>query len=277
MSVIMIKRYSVLLLALCLLCVMTEAYAESFLDDKARGWHWYETNAEEKEKKSHSTKPKSKVSPKPVNIEGSTPTERVKNLREQVQQRLNAAIDDPTEENIKNYIVVQNLLMNKSEKFASGWQRVIYTNPEYDSTLKNPVNQAARNIYLAEQSKLKKANLKALSQEYGLFYFFKGSCPYCHKFAPLVKSFAEEYGWDILPISMDGGKIADFPDARMDNGIASKLNITTVPALIAIHPKTKKMIPLAYGMVSFKGMEDRALLLMEGENENENNNNNNNK
>jgi conjugal transfer pilus assembly protein TraF len=116
-----------------------------------------------------------------------------------------------------------------------------------------------------EQRKVRKAKLKALAQEYGLFYFFKGDCPYCHKFAPLVKNFAGEHGWDVLPISMDGGKIAEFPNAKLDNGIARKLNITTVPALIAIHPKTKKMIPLAYGMVSYKGMEERALLLMEGQ------------
>jgi conjugal transfer pilus assembly protein TraF len=124
MSVIrnMTKTYATLLVSLfCLACMSIEASADSFsfLDDKARGWHWYEMNEEIEEKRN--------PEPKQVKIKGSTPTERIENLREQVQERLNAAIDEPTEENIKNYLVVQNLLMAKSEKFSSQWQRVIYS------------------------------------------------------------------------------------------------------------------------------------------------------
>jgi len=53
----------------------------------------------------------------------------------------------------------------------------------------------------------------------------------------------------------------EFPDARRDNGIAERLGISHVPALIALHPKSGKFIPLAYGMVSISEIEERVELL----------------
>jgi conjugal transfer pilus assembly protein TraF len=88
---------------------------------------------------------------------------------------------------------------------------------------------------------------KRLASEYGLFFFFRKNCSYCHHFAPIVKRFADKYNWSVLGISLDGGTLSEFPHAKRDNGISARLGITHVPALIALHPKTKKLIPLAYG------------------------------
>jgi len=75
----------------------------------------------------------------------------------------------------------------------------------------------------------------------------------------VVKRFAEKNGWSVLAISLDKGKpsFPEFPKAKPDNGIAARLNITHVPALIALHPKTGQMIPLAFGMISESEIEAR--------------------
>ena len=101
----------------------------------------------------------------------------------------------------------------------------------------------------------------SLAQEYGLFFFFRKNCPYCHQFAPVVKRFSEKYGWSVLGISLDGGTLSEFPMAKQNNGIAERLQITHGPALIALHPKTGQLIPLAYGMISESEIEQRAELL----------------
>jgi conjugal transfer pilus assembly protein TraF len=118
-----------------------------------------------------------------------------------------------------------------------------------------------RTCIFGEKNKELTKRIQALAQEYGLFFFFKKECPYCHHFAPVVKHFAEKHGWSVLAISLDGGVLPEFPHARRDNGIASRLQVAHVPALIAVHPRSGQTIPLAYGLVSESEIENRVELL----------------
>jgi conjugal transfer pilus assembly protein TraF len=86
----------------------------------------------------------------------------------------------------------------------------------------------------------------------------------CTAFALVVRDFAARYNLTVLGVSLDGIVLREFPTSRQDNGIATSLNIKVVPALIAVHPKTGKQIPIAYGMISQSEMEARINLLLEG-------------
>jgi conjugal transfer pilus assembly protein TraF len=147
--------------------------------------------------------------------------------------------------------------MDQSQQFSESWQRVVMTTPALDETLVHPVDQNARHVYYQTRNQEITKRIKALAQEYGLFFFFKGNCPYCHQFAPIVKHFAKKHGWSVLPISLDGGMISEFPNAKRDNGMAARLQVSHVPALIAFHSGSGQMIPLAYGMVSESEIEER--------------------
>jgi len=133
--------------------------------------------------------------------------------------------------------------------------------PSLDETLVHPVDQNARYVYYDEKKKDMATRIQGLAREYGLFFFFRKNCAYCHGFAPIVKRFAQKYGWSVLAVSLDGGTLPEFPQAKRDNGIAERLQISHVPALIALHPTTGKLIPLAYGMVSESEIESRIELL----------------
>jgi conjugal transfer pilus assembly protein TraF len=135
------------------------------------------------------------------------------------------------------------------------------TTPSLDETLVHPVDQNARHVYYKEQHKKTMQRIMLLASEYGLFFFFRKNCSYCHHFAPIVKRFAQKYGWSVLPISLDGGTLHEFPNAKQNNGIAERLNISHVPALIALHPKTGQLIPLAYGLTSESEIENRVEML----------------
>lgn len=234
----------------------------SFFEKHAEGWHWYESlqdgEVDEQQKKNDLT-------PKP-----RTPTQEIESQRKALERKLHAAIIKPTQENIMAYLLLQKALMDQSEKFSNEWKKVVMMTPSLDETLIHPVDQNALPLYYAEQRHDLEKRIKGLSKEYGLFFFFRENCSYCHQFAPIVKRFSEKYGWSVLAISLDKGSIGpsslnssllEFPHAKRDNGIARRLGITHVPALIAIHPATKKLIPLAYGMVSEGEMEGRIDLL----------------
>jgi conjugal transfer pilus assembly protein TraF len=241
----------------------------SFFEGHAEGWHWYDTPRVESlsgslndnivEKK----KQKNDLASYP-----QTPTEKIEGQRKALEQKLHAAIVEPTRENLIVYIIAQRALMDQSQRFSEEWKKVVMATPVLDETLVHPTDQNARHIYYNERNKELSTRIKALANDYGLFFFFRKNCPYCHHFAPIVKRFSQKYGWSVLAISMDGGPLRsalpEFPDARQDNGISKRLQVAHVPALIAFHPKTKQLIPLAYGMTSESEIEERVLLWFSG-------------
>lgn len=225
----------------------------SFFERKAEGWHWY------REQKSELRKQESRIEKTktiPLN-----PTQQIETQRKALEQKLHAAIVEPTRENLIAYITAQKALMDQSQKFSEVWKQVVMTTPSLDETLVHPVDQNARHVYYNEQHNKLEKRIRQLASEYGLFYFFRKNCGYCHHFAPIVKRFAQKYGWSVLAVSLDGGTLPEFPNAKQNNGIAERLQISHVPALIALHPKTGQLIPLAYGLTSESEIEQRVELL----------------
>lgn len=239
---------------LFLLLLTSTVQAEGFFDDHTRGWHWYEklTVPDEKEKDE-------KDKPHP-----QTPTELVKAYREELESRLHKAWLNPTPQNIQAYQEMQKNMMARSKLFSLSWMRTIFENPELDHTLVSPVNQQARHIQIDQEKQRTHEAIKGLSQDHGLFFFFSSSCPYCHQFAPIVKSFSEIYGWEVIPISLDGGATAAFPNPEHDNGLSQIWRIKSLPALFAVNPQTKEVIPIAYGLTSQDEMENRIMTLIGG-------------
>lgn len=86
----------------------------------------------------------------------------------------------------------------------------------------------------------------AVSQDYGLFFIFKSSCPDSHKFAPIVQNFARRFDFELQGISEDGQGIEGFDSFLFDNGIGSALNPQgNTPCLVLVNKHTKITILLA--------------------------------
>lgn len=229
----------------------------TFFERHAEGWHWYEEPPRDNKIEERKKTPSGRSSP----FSSSTPTEKIEAQRKELETKLHSAILEPSHENIITYILAQKALMDQSQRFSDAWKQVVLRTPSLDETLVHPVDQNARHIYYQERHQDITKRIKALAQEYGLFFFFKGTCAYCHHFAPIVKDFAKKHGWSVLAVSLDGGTLPEFPGAKKDNGMAARLQVSHVPALIAFHPSSQQMIPLAYGMVSESEIEERVDLL----------------
>jgi conjugal transfer pilus assembly protein TraF len=229
---------------------------ESFYKRRAEGWHWYE------ERKILKNKEEDQKNKEPQRDRILTPTQFLKLYKQELERKLHLAMFFPTLENVKAYQEFQKDLMERSQLFSERWMQSIYLNPSLDFTSKYPINQIGRHAFIDEEKKVKTEKLNSLSKSYGFFFFFKGDCPYCHTFAPIIKRFAARYGWTVKAISLDGGKLKEYPKPLLDNGIAEKLAITQVPALIAVNPKTQEMLPISYGITSEDEMETRILTLI---------------
>ncbi|MBP6986409.1 MAG: type-F conjugative transfer system pilin assembly protein TraF [Alphaproteobacteria bacterium] len=235
-----------------LICLTDPAHA-AFFDRKAEGWHWYED-------------PKKKKKETPQEPARTSQEKDHKALLEEFKQEISRvkakALMDPTYENIRDYMIIQKEMMGKASQFAAKWKEVLYTTPELDYTVKHPTSQAGRHIYLdLEKQQMDKA-IQGLSKTHGLFFFYSGSCTYCHKFAPIVKAFAQKYGWEVLPISIDGAGLPEFPNFKPDNGTAQTLGVKVLPSLLAVEPSTGQVIPLSYGFSTHDQIEDRIRVLL---------------
>jgi conjugal transfer pilus assembly protein TraF len=245
----------IIIYVLCLTCLN----AASFYNDRSRGWHWYEHIPLEstiKEEEKNLQIPSPAPAPK-------TPAEIMANYRKELENRLSNAWINPTPQNIQKYQIMQKDMMERSQEFSKGWMQNVFANPDLDHTLVAPVNQKARHLHLDQQKERIKQKIQELRQSYGLFFFFSTNCRYCHEFAPIVKAFSENYGWEVLAISVDGGKLEAFPQAVTDNGLMEAWGVKALPALFAVNPTTEEVIPLAYGMVSLDQIENRLMTLVE--------------
>ncbi len=123
-------------------------------------------------------------------------------------------------------------------------------------------NRVHREILREEEHQQLQKNLKEMAKSFGLFFFFKEGCAYCHAFASIVKDFAENYGFQIKAVSYDGGTIKEFPSASLDNGTIRKLNPYLIfPALFLVNPKSGEVVPLSWGMNARSVLEQQANLV----------------
>jgi conjugal transfer pilus assembly protein TraF len=231
---------------------------DSYWRDRERGWFWYDDPLPER---NEGPKPKPKAVPTisaPTTPKKPSELVEFEALQKRVEDLRNIAIINPSEQNIRNYLNIQNFVIEKASTFADVAQRVIWATPELDPTVTGrPVNAKALEVFDREQAGARTNTVAQLSQTHALFFFFRSDCPYCHQFAPLLKDFEAKFGLKIVPISVDGGGLPEFRSPRVDNGIARTLDVRQVPALFLAEPRGGKITPIGYGVLSESELLER--------------------
>jgi conjugal transfer pilus assembly protein TraF len=238
------------LIFMMFMLTMNVVRAEVYYDDHATGWHWYDDPSEVADN------PKIPPTTTPAS---NDPVEKMKNYRMTLTRSLDNAILHPTTENIVNYITLQNRLSAQSTRFAEQWQKVLLLSPELNYSLSHPTNQLATHIYADEHRKKEDKAIAALAHQSGLFFFYRSTCPYCQRFAPIVKTFAIANGLTVIPITTDGISLPEFPHSYPDQGQSKIFQVKVEPSLFAVNPYTKKAYPIAYGLISESELRQRIL------------------
>lgn len=219
------------------LCGYGFAFETGYFSEHAKGWHWYHDP-----KKYQDTMDEEALTQDPIF--------QMHTIREKVDRALNQAVLHPSKETVRDYIHLQNQVNHQSEKFEKYWKSILLDHPDMDYSIKHPTNNAAKQIEYKEDSSREEKLIRELAQKSGLFFFYRSSCPYCVRFAPIVKDFAETYGITVIPITTDGISLPEFPHSYPDQGQAEKFHVQVEPALFAVNPYTKKAFPVAYGLTS---------------------------
>jgi conjugal transfer pilus assembly protein TraF len=224
------------------------AHSFDYYDAHAVGWHWYQDPIIERTTPPSSPPTKALLTQPPQ--PSPDPITRLHAAQKKIEGALDTAILTPTLSHVETYMRLQNKLSAQSAEFAAVWQRVLLAHPELDFSLSHPTEALALEVQQDKHNQQQDAAIRAFATRSGLFFFYKQACPYCARFAPIVQHFAKVYGITVIPITLDGKVLPEFPDSQRDKGQAALFGVHQTPALFAVNPNTHKAFPLAYGLTS---------------------------
>lgn len=226
--------------------------------EKSRGWHWKEVIPETLTLPEPETvAPPPVAAAKPAEPQGPKPLSS-EWIRQNMPKYLDAAIDDPTPQNVSNYLYIQKYSMDASDKFAHVYSRVTMADPLLDENNTRPTWSAATAQVDKAAAKGKEKVLGNLAKKAGIWFFFRSDCEPCHLQAPILKAFADVYGFTVYPISIDGGPLSDSPFKKyaVDRGQAEKVGVKFTPAIFLAKPPDN-IVSISQGMLNLADMEQR--------------------
>ena len=217
------------------------------------GWFWYRDPPPPK------TRPAPKAPATPARPRELADFEAMQRRLETLKR---VAVMNPTDDNLMAYMRFQRMVMDRSQVFADRWQRLVWREPSLDYASEGrPTNTLAIAAFDDRQKERDTAAVRQLATTHGLVFVFRSDCPFCHRFAPVLKRFAQTHGLTVLAVSLDGGTLPEYPGARPDNGIAARLNARAVPALYLTQPSRREFRPVGFGLMSDTDLLERIAAL----------------
>jgi conjugal transfer pilus assembly protein TraF len=224
----------------------------------ASNFSWY-CDQEDQEPTKAPTEKQPTPPTKPTSIKDA---KTIEELRKELQRLLDVANMNPTPENVKAYMEAAQYMAGKASKFSDVWRRVLWASPDLDYSLNHrPTNNVGIRAYDTQRKANERGTIADLSRTHGLFFFFRGDCPYCHQMAPILRFFQQEYGMEVFPVSLDGGGLPEFPRPSRDNGMGARLGIDTVPAVFLASKTDGNVMPVAFGVVPATELAERIYVL----------------
>ncbi|WP_010303307.1 conjugal transfer protein TraF [Candidatus Odyssella thessalonicensis] len=249
-------------ISLALGLTMQSVHAGSWYSEPPKGWLWYKKIAKPKKviKEEAASKPPltAPAPEKPV-----TYRDRLKQSQEQFEEIQAKAVMEPTLANVQNLYRAQNVMMDQATVFEKLWMLASLLDAQgyRESDQPFPLH---RKIYQEKEEKQLDRQIKQMTRQFGLFFVFKQDCPYCHEFAPIVRQFIDQYGFEYKAISPQGQRLPAFPDAVADNGTIQILNPEGIyPALFLVNPTTRDVIPLARGLVNLSELRENMKIIID--------------
>lgn len=239
----------------------------AFYSDKSRGWFWYEDPPEpQPEKKAKAPvpvqEPQEKKSPEHKPADELPPTGSVAWIRVMLPKLRDAAMDNPTRENLEAYYYAQRVMLDKAEVFSRKSVEAIRNDPFLDEDMRYPASNAASDAIATAAGKQKDQLLKTISKSAALMFFYKGeNCVLCGQALSAITGLEYKYGFTIIPVSMDGKQLpgGKFQNTQYDTGLSKHLGIVTAPALaIAIPPNDVRVI--SFSTISMETAVSRILI-----------------
>ncbi|MCC9289584.1 conjugal transfer protein TraF [Pseudomonas aeruginosa] len=223
----------------------------TFYQDIERGWFWYEVPPPEQEPEilEPARVPAARPQAERDASEPAAPelprTGSVACIREMLRKLGDAAMDNPTKENVSAYLWANRIMMHKAERFSRRSAEVIRIDPLLDEDMRYPASIAASDALATAAGMQKESLLKLIAGSSPLMIFYNGNdCILCDQAQAAVSALEFRYGFTVMPVSMDGAPVpgGNYPNTQYDTRLAELLGIISSPALAVVIPPNDVMI-----------------------------------
>lgn len=245
----------------------------NFLKGQADGWFWYKDPKDVPPQSPLEIKRSEKPSP---NITITTKKEDAKSvdkvsattpfsvvwLRENMPKLQEAAIDNPTKENVSAYMYAQRLAMDKAQNYAEKVRDVVAADPFLDENNRVPIASFASSQFDRSVSRGKDDALKSIATKAGLWVFYDSKCTFCGPQVNQANEVAKKYGFSTKFISIDNHGLPGLLEAGQwikDSGQAKLLNIKITPTTVLVSPPNNYFV-VSQGLMAQDALADRLIL-----------------
>ncbi len=220
-----------------------------FYDDTRHGWFWYEDPPPVQDESE--IKPDS-ASPLPRNISSLDiySIDQLWNMYpDDFQELLNVlqkkAVQTPTEQNIMEYLTMQDIARRKALAYTNA---TMYVTQKYGELFNvNHVYPTAGPGITARVRMQQNEIFQTVSRagnDHALIFFVSPGCSFCEKQAGILAYFKDKYGWQIKTV-----------DISRNINAAARFNITITPTLLLIKKGQEKYMTVTSGVIALSELE----------------------
>jgi conjugal transfer pilus assembly protein TraF len=223
----------------------------SFYQESKHGWFWYEdpTPVAEEEREMPATEPKASTQSRDVSL-AQYSTETLWNMHpDDFQQLLNGlqkkAVQYPTEQNILEYLSIQDIARRKALAYANAAQFVTQKRADlFNISQVYPTSSPGAVARVQMQQEEITGTIREARDDHALLFFVAAGCGFCEKQAQILAYFVDKYGWQVKPV-----------DIEREPNLALRFNITTTPTLLLIRQDREASMRIATGVATLPEIE----------------------
>jgi conjugal transfer pilus assembly protein TraF len=217
-----------------------------FYDRAMEGRYWYDERLRDEAEEPMANK----------NISEDNALEYLQELKQNFEKKKALAVLQPTRENLLKYMTIQNELVINAEKFAKVWQQILLENPLLNDELTNPTAQYAIQARKTAQYTEIESVLKSAREKHVLLFVYDSSKKLSQAAGEMVQDFVADTHWKIVPITVDGKDLAEFPNSKIlaDQGLA--LGLKDTPAYIIGNIDEETIQHVGFGAISVSKLKE---------------------
>jgi conjugal transfer pilus assembly protein TraF len=228
-----------------------------YYSDSGKGWWWYQKEPEKKDEKER-TKPKAKK----ARVFSDYTYDEIWNMHPDdferfAEEQKKKAVQNPSEENVKDYYEVQEIARKKALAFTNVAQYVWQKYPELTTAKDYPIATPGNLSRVGQIREEKNRKLRDNREEFALVYFYRNYCGYCREQQSIIDWFTGATGWQVKRVNIDE-----------NSGLAGRFGVEATPSMILIQKGNQDFFPVSSGLITAEEIEEktyRAVRLLKGE------------
>lgn len=167
------------------------------------------------------------------------------------------AVRRPTEQNVFDYLVMQDMARRKAAAYANVAAYVTQKHNEFDMTQAYPVAAPGVRAKTNAQQEEIAATIAGARSEHALLFFTNPACSFCTEQKQILSHFTERYKWEIKVIN-----------TGQEPEIAARFDVRITPTLLLIKKGKPDHLIVSTGVVSLDELERtlyRSIRLLRGD------------